>query len=140
LVAGSGNLTGPQWLRHLEARESTVARRSRSIWSRTTRPAILVASNGLELAPRSIAIEWDIADEEVEIPPITYVGVGLMALGSIAGLWAAVGFANKYRSSRTSRPEASEAKEPKEGRIPGWSRTKARQKSHAAKCLHRNWT
>ena len=99
LVAGSGNLTDPNgsdiWKQEINGRSQVTLNLEQD-----NQTAILVASNGLELAPRSIAIEWDIADEEVEIPPITYVGVGLMALGSIAGLWAAIGFANKYRSSR----------------------------------------
>uniref|UniRef100_UPI0040485F79 hypothetical protein n=1 Tax=Aquiluna sp. TaxID=2053504 RepID=UPI0040485F79 len=86
LVAGSGNLADPNgsdiWKQEINGRSQVTLNLEQD-----NQTAILVASNGLELAPRSIAIEWDIADEEIEIPPITYVGVGLMALGSIAGLW-----------------------------------------------------
>ncbi|MGA1628412.1 MAG: hypothetical protein ACO330_06305, partial [Aquiluna sp.] len=112
LVAGSGNLTDPNgadiWRQEINGRSQVTINLEQDNQS-----AILVASNGLELAPRSIAIEWDIADEEIEIPPITYVGVGLMALGSIAGLWAAIGFANKYRSSRRRGPKPPRRRSPR---------------------------
>jgi hypothetical protein len=112
LVAGSGNLTDPNgsdiWKQEINGRSQVTLNLEQD-----NQTAILVASNGLELAPRSIAIEWDIADEEVEIPPITYVGVGLMALGSIAGLWAAIGFANKYRSSRRRGPKPPRRRSPR---------------------------
>ena len=111
LVAGSGNLTDPNgsdiWKQEINGRSQVTLNLEQD-----NQTAILVASNGLELAPRSIAIEWDIADEEIEIPPITYVGVGLMALGSIAGLWASIGFANKYRSSRRRGPKPPRRKSP----------------------------
>ena len=112
LVAGSGNLADPNgsdiWKQEINGRSQVTLNLEQD-----NQTAILVASNGLELAPRSIAIEWDIADEEVEIPPITYVGVGLMALGSIAGLWAAIGFANKYRSSRRRGPKPPRRRSPR---------------------------
>ena len=112
LVAGSGNLTDPNgadiWRQESNGRSQVTINLEQD-----NQTAVLVASNGLELAPRSIAIEWDIADEEIEIPPITYVGVGLMALGSIAGLWAAIGFANKYRSSRRRGPKPPRRRSPR---------------------------
>ncbi len=112
LVSGNGNLVAPEgsdlWITEVAGR----SRVSLDI-EPDNQTAILVASNGLELAPRSISIEWDIPDEQVEIPPITYVGVGLMALGSIAGLWAAIGFANKHRSSRRRGPKPPRRRAPR---------------------------
>ena len=112
LVAGSGNLTDPNgadiWRQEINGRSQVTINLEQD-----NQTAVLVASNGLELAPRSIAIEWDIADEEIEIPPITFVGVGLMALGSIAGLWAAIGFANKFRSSRRRGPKPPRRRSPR---------------------------
>ena len=115
LVAGSGNLTDPNgadiWRQEINGRSQVTIDLEQD-----NQTAVLVASNGLELAPRSIAIEWDIADEEIEIPPITFVGVGLMALGSIAGLWAAIGFANKFRSSRRRGPKPPRRRSPRRAR------------------------
>jgi len=111
-VAGTGNLVDPtnsdMWLQEITGRSQLTLEIPQD-----NQTALLVASNGLELAPRNIAIEWDIPDEKTEIPPITYIGVGLMALGSLAGLWAAIGFANKHRSSRRTGPRPPRRKAPR---------------------------
>ena len=111
-VAGSGNLASPAgsdlWSQEFSARSVINIELEQD-----NQTAVLVASNGLEIAPRSISIEWDIPDEAVEIPPITYVGVALMALGSLAGIWAAIGFANKHRSSRRRGPRPPRRRQPR---------------------------
>ena len=111
-VAGSGNLADPNgadiWVEERTGRSLMTLELEQS-----NELALLVASNGLELAPREISIEWDIPDEEVATAPITYVGIGLMMLGSLFGLWAAIEFAKRHQSSRRSGPKPPRRKTPR---------------------------
>ncbi len=48
--------------------------------------AVLVASTGVEPAPPTIQVKWDLPDERGVIAPITWIGMGLMLLGALLAL------------------------------------------------------
>ena len=60
----------------------------------------LIATDGLEQAPRDIRMTWDLPDQPAPVAPITYVGVVLIVMGSLLGIWAAISSARAHRSSR----------------------------------------
>ena len=61
---------------------------------------VLLAASGIDLAPRNISLVWDLPPASNPIAPITYVGIGLMSLGSLLGAWVA--YAN-WRRQRARR-------------------------------------
>ncbi len=63
--------------------------------------AALVATTGLELAPRRLQLTWNLEDVPAPVAPITLIGLGLVALGGALGLWAAVDYSSKFRSKRS---------------------------------------
>jgi hypothetical protein len=61
---------------------------------------VLVAASGIDMAPRNITISWDLPDQALPIAPVTLVGLGLLALGAVLGIWA---FWSTYRKARITR-------------------------------------
>lgn len=61
---------------------------------------VLIATTGIELAPRIVQLTWTLPVETSPIAPITMVGVGLMSLGGVLGIWAAVAYARRFGSKR----------------------------------------
>lgn len=73
--------------------------------------AALVASTGLEMAPRRLQLTWNLEDAAAPVAPVTLIGLGLIALGGILGLWAAIDYGSKFRSKRTrSKPKKSRSR------------------------------
>jgi hypothetical protein len=62
---------------------------------------LLIAASGIDLAPRLVSIEWDLPSQAVPVAPVTYVGFGLMALGSLLGIWVAFDKWQKQRARRS---------------------------------------
>lgn len=65
--------------------------------------AILLASTGLDLAPRTVRISWDLGDVEAPVAPITLIGLWVTILGALMGVYAAIVYFRKYRSRRQKR-------------------------------------
>lgn len=63
---------------------------------------LLIAATGIDMAPRQVALTWDLPDGQAPIAPITLVGIGLMSSGSAFGVWAAIDSARRQRSRRSS--------------------------------------
>jgi len=61
---------------------------------------LLVAASGVDLAPRSISLAWDLPPASAPIAPITFIGVGLMSLGTLLGALAAY---DNWRRQRARR-------------------------------------
>jgi len=61
---------------------------------------LLIASNGIEGAPRSLSITWDLTDQPVTIAPITLIGISLMVIGAVMALIEAIIYRRKYRRRR----------------------------------------
>lgn len=58
---------------------------------------VLLASNGIEEAPRALSVVWDLPDEPGPIAPITFVGIGLLLAGSLLALWDAKDYWQRRR-------------------------------------------
>jgi hypothetical protein len=58
---------------------------------------ILLASNGIEEAPRAVSVIWDLPDEAGPIAPITFLAIGLLIAGSVVALWDAKDYWTKRR-------------------------------------------
>ena len=58
---------------------------------------VLLASTGIEEAPRAVSIVWDLPDEPGPIAPITFIGIGLLIAGSALALWDAKDYWKKRR-------------------------------------------
>lgn len=58
---------------------------------------ILLASNGIEEAPRALSVVWDLPDEPGPIAPITFIGIALLLAGSALSLWDAKDYWKKRR-------------------------------------------
>ena len=58
---------------------------------------ILLASNGIEEAPRALSVVWDLPDEPGPIAPITFIGIALLLAGSALALWDAKDYWKKRR-------------------------------------------
>lgn len=65
--------------------------------------AILMASTGIDLAPRTVRVSWDLGDVVAPVAPITLIGVGVTILGSLMGIYASFHYSRKYRSRRKGR-------------------------------------
>lgn len=62
--------------------------------------AALVASTGLEIAPRRVQLTWNLEDLEAPVAPITLIGLGMLILGGLLGVWASLDYSRKFRSKR----------------------------------------
>ena len=108
--AGAGQLADPIGSDTFQSLQ-TFTRTAEIKLEREAEVAALVASTGLEMAPRRLQLTWNLDDEASPVAPITLVGLGLIALGGILGLWAAMDYGNKFRSKRTrSTPKKSKLK------------------------------
>jgi hypothetical protein len=58
---------------------------------------VLLASNGIEEAPRALSVVWDLPDEPGPIAPITFIGIALLLAGSALALWDAKDYWKKRR-------------------------------------------
>lgn len=65
--------------------------------------AVLMASTGIELAPRTLRVTWQLGETEAPIAPITLIGLGIMLVGALLGLYAAFAYGKKFRSRRNTR-------------------------------------
>ena len=65
--------------------------------------AVLMASTGIELAPRTLRVIWQLEETEAPIAPITRIGLVIMLLGALLGLYAAFVYGKKFRSRRNTR-------------------------------------
>ena len=65
--------------------------------------AVLMASTGIELAPRTLRVTWQLEEAEAPIAPITLIGLGIMLLGALLGMHAAFVYGKKFRSRRNTR-------------------------------------
>ncbi len=98
---------------------------ARSIPELDGETGLLIASNGIEGAPRSINLTWDLTDQPVPIAPITFIGLALIAIGALLGGLEAIIYWRKYRRRRvgprpprrrTPRRAISQAGTPRRGR------------------------
>jgi len=111
--AGSGQLANPYGADIFRSYE-TYTRTAELKIARETELAALVATTGFEMAPRTIALTWNLAQQPAPTAPITLIGVGLIAVGGILGLWAATRYGRKFRSSRSRRgPKRPKPKGPR---------------------------
>lgn len=74
---------------------------------------LLIAASGIDLAPRQISLTWDLPPGLSPIAPITYVGVGLMVLGSLLGLWTAFDQWRRQRARRAGGPKSPKRRPPR---------------------------
>lgn len=65
--------------------------------------AVLLASTGVELAPRTVRIGWYLGEVESPVAPITLIGLGLMLLGGAFGIYASIHYGKKFRARRNRR-------------------------------------
>lgn len=65
--------------------------------------AVLIASSGVELAPRTVRVSWDLGEVEAPVAPITLVGLGLMLIGGAFGIYAAFHYGKKFRARRNRK-------------------------------------
>ena len=63
----------------------------------------LIATTGIELAPRIVQLTWTLPTQGSQIAPITMVGAGLMSLGGLLGIWAAIAYARRFGSKRNRK-------------------------------------
>lgn len=98
--AGSGQLTNPAGADIFRSYETYVRSAEVKI-TRESELAALVAASGLELAPRRIALTWNLTQEPAPTAVITLIGAGMIAIGGLLGLWAATSYGRKFRSSRS---------------------------------------
>jgi len=65
--------------------------------------AVLLASTGVDLAPRTLRVSWQLSDTEAPIARITLIGLGIMLIGALLGIYAAVVYGKKFRSRRNTK-------------------------------------
>jgi len=65
--------------------------------------AVLLASTGVDLAPRTLRVSWQLGDTKAPIAPITLIGLGIMLLGALLGTYAAVVYGKKFRTRRNTK-------------------------------------
>ena len=76
--------------------------------------AVLMASTGIELAPRTLRVTWKLEETEAPIAPITGIGLVIMLVGALLGLYAAFVYGKKFRSRRNTRgPKRPKPPKPK---------------------------
>ena len=108
--AGEGQLSDPVGSDIFQSSE-IFTRTAELKLEREPEVSALVASTGLELAPRRLQLTWNLEDGAPPVAPITLFGLGLIALGGILGLWAAMDYGSKFRSKRTrSKPKKSRSR------------------------------
>lgn len=97
--SGAGELADPAgsdtWREQLEA---TGVVRITPVQDGET--GLLIAAGGIDLAPRQITLVWDLPQAAVPVVPITFIGIGLMTLGTMIGSWLAFDTWRKQRSRR----------------------------------------
>jgi len=64
---------------------------------------VLLASTGVDLAPRTLRVSWQLGDTKAPIAPITLIGLGIMLLGALLGTYAAVVYGKKFRTRRNTK-------------------------------------
>ena len=105
--AGGGQLSDPVGSDIFQSFE-TYTRTAELKLGREPEVAALVASTGLEMAPRRLQLTWNLDDVASPVAPVTLIGLGLIALGGILGLWAAIDYGGKFRSKRSrTKPKKS---------------------------------
>jgi hypothetical protein len=62
---------------------------------------LLIAANGVDLAPRNVTLVWDLPPAPSPVAPITYVGIGAMALGVLFGVWVSYDNWRRQRARRS---------------------------------------
>ena len=108
--AGGGQLSDPVGSDIFQSSE-IFTRTAELKLEREPEVAALVASTGLEMAPRRLQLTWNLEDVAAPVAPVTLIGLGLIALGGILGLWAAIDYGSKFRSKRTrSKPKKSRSR------------------------------
>jgi hypothetical protein len=65
--------------------------------------AVLLASTGVDLAPRTLRVTWQLGETEAPVAPITFIGLGIMLVGALLGLHAAFVYGKKFRSRRNTK-------------------------------------
>lgn len=111
--AGSGQLTDPRGADIFRSYES-FTRTAEITIERESELAALVASSGLELAPRRIQLTWNLVQQPAPTALVTIIGAGMIAIGGVLGLWAAAKYGRKFRSSRSRRgPKRPKPKGPR---------------------------
>jgi hypothetical protein len=109
---GSGQLVDPVGADIFKSFE-TYTRTAEVKLDRQPELAALVASTGLELAPRRLQLTWNLESTPNPVAPITLVGLGMLILGGLLGLWAALDYGRKFRSKRKkSGPRRPKPKRP----------------------------
>ncbi len=110
---GNGQLTDPVGADIFTSFE-TYTRTAELKLEREPEVAVLVASTGLEMAPRRIQLTWNLPEAPAPIAPITLIGLGLIAFGGLLGLWAGLDYGRKFRSKRNrSGPKRPKPKRPR---------------------------
>lgn len=111
--AGSGQLADPNGADIFKT-FSTYTRTAELKLDRESEVAALVATTGLEMAPRRIQLTWNLEDVAAPVAPITLIGVGLIGVGGLLGLWASFDYSKKFRSKRNrSGPKRPKPKRPR---------------------------
>ena len=64
---------------------------------------VLLASTGVDLAPRTLRVSWQLGDTKAPIAPITLIGLGIMLVGALLGIYAAVVYGKKFRTRRNTK-------------------------------------
>ncbi len=67
--------------------------------------AVLIATNGFELAPREVRVIWDLPYESNPLAPITPIGLGLMLIGAGLAIWAYRYYNKHSRPTRRKGPK-----------------------------------
>ncbi len=111
--SGSGQLADPIGA-DIFKRFDTFTRTAEVKFDREVEVAALVASTGLEMAPRRVQMTWNLPDEQAPIAPITLIGLGLLVIGGLLGLLAAFDYGKKFRSKRNrSGPKKPKLRPPR---------------------------
>ena len=111
--AGNGQLADPNGADIFKTSE-TYTRTAELTLDRQSELAALVATTGLEMAPRRVQLTWNLEDVTAPIAPITLIGAGLIGIGGLLGLWAAYDYSKKFRSKRSrSGPKRPKPKRPR---------------------------
>ncbi|HEY7854118.1 MAG TPA: hypothetical protein VIB80_03265 [Aquiluna sp.] len=110
---GNGQLTDPVGADIFTSFE-TYTRTAELKLDREPEVAALVASTGLDMAPRRIQLTWNLPEVPAPTAPITLIGLGLIAIGGLLALWAGLDYGRKFRSKRNrSGPKRPKPKRPR---------------------------
>jgi len=67
--------------------------------------ALLIATNGFELAPREVRVIWDLPNEPNPLAPTTLIGLGFMLIGAGLAVWAFWYYNKHSRPTRRKGPK-----------------------------------